>query len=216
MSTNRKQTDIPDSRSSSRPTRRVFLGRSLAAAGGLAFPHIVPASAIGRDGAVAPSERIVLGGLGLGSRGRYDLSVMLPEKDVQFVAICDVQRSGREAVEEGEADGGDSNGEVGLVGHGHRGPEDDLMGGPTAHDIFRAREGHLQGLVRLRREREGRGLLDRGDEGGPNKRIALWVCRHHRPGPGAGHARLLHIRRGGDTQQVLEAWLKLAPPPPGP
>jgi predicted dehydrogenase len=103
MSTNREEANIPvipDSRSSSRPTRRAFLGRSLAAAGGLAFPQIVPAAALGRDGTVAPSERIVLGGIGLGSRGRYDLSVMLPEPDVQFVAICDVQRSRREAVKE--------------------------------------------------------------------------------------------------------------------
>ena len=101
MSTKPKGTDIPfdlDSRLSSRPTRRTFLGKSLVAAGGLAFPQIIPATALGRDGAVAPSERIVLGGIGLGRRGSYDLTVMLPEKDVQFVAICDVQRSGREAI----------------------------------------------------------------------------------------------------------------------
>ena len=101
MSIKPGRTDTPpDSRDVSRPGRRAFLGRSLAAAGGLAFPHIVPASALGRDGSVAPSERIVLGGIGLGPRGRYDLSVMLPEPDVQFVAICDVQRSRRQAVKE--------------------------------------------------------------------------------------------------------------------
>jgi len=101
MSTKPRVVDVPlnpDSRLSSRPTRRAFLGQSLAAAGGLAFPQFIPATALGRDGAVAPSERIVLGGIGLGSRGSYDLSVMLPEKDVQFVAICDVQRSQREAI----------------------------------------------------------------------------------------------------------------------
>jgi hypothetical protein len=79
-------------------SRRAFIGRSLAAAGGLAFPQIIPSSALGRDGAVAPSERIVLAGIGLGSRGTYDLTVMLPEKDVQFVAICDVLRTQREAI----------------------------------------------------------------------------------------------------------------------
>jgi len=88
----------PESRSSSRPTRRAFLGQSLVAAGGLAFPQIIPATALGRDGAVAPSERIVLGAIGLGSRGTYDLTVMLPEKDVQFVAIADVRRIQREAM----------------------------------------------------------------------------------------------------------------------
>ncbi|MEM7384139.1 MAG: Gfo/Idh/MocA family oxidoreductase [Verrucomicrobiota bacterium] len=79
-------------------TRRRFLGRSLSAATGLAMPQFIPARALGRDGAVAPSERIVLAAVGIGPRGRYDLSVMFPEKDVQFVTICDVQRSRREAV----------------------------------------------------------------------------------------------------------------------
>lgn len=73
--------------------RRGFLGQTLAAGGGAFLPWFIPARALGRDGAVAPSERIVLGGIGLGPRGQYDLSVMLPEKDVQFVANCDVQRS---------------------------------------------------------------------------------------------------------------------------
>jgi len=78
--------------------RREFLKRTALAGVGLAIPIVVPARALGLDGAVAPSERIVLTGIGLGPRGRYDLSVMLPEKDVQFVAICDVQRSRREEV----------------------------------------------------------------------------------------------------------------------
>ena len=74
-------------------TRCSFLGRTLAAGGTALLPWYIPARALGRDGAVAPSERIVLGGIGLGPRGQYDLSVMLPEKDVQFVANCDAQRS---------------------------------------------------------------------------------------------------------------------------
>src|SRR5579863_1604196 len=79
-------------------SRRDFLHRSVAAAGTVALPYFIPARALGRAGAVAPSEKIVLAGIGLGPRGQYDLSVMLPEEDVQFVAICDVQRSRREQV----------------------------------------------------------------------------------------------------------------------
>ncbi|MBN2506587.1 MAG: Gfo/Idh/MocA family oxidoreductase [Verrucomicrobia bacterium] len=78
--------------------RRQFLGRTLAAGGAVAWPWLVPARALGRDGAVAPSEKIVLGGIGLGPRGQYDLGTMLPEKDVQFVAICDAVRQRREQV----------------------------------------------------------------------------------------------------------------------
>ncbi len=64
------------------------------------MPYLIPGRALGMNGAVAPSERIVLGGIGLGPRGEYDLSVMLPEQDVQFVAICDVQKSRRAAIKQ--------------------------------------------------------------------------------------------------------------------
>src|SRR6185369_2714689 len=79
-------------------SRRDFLKRTLAATCVAGLPAFFPAHALGRDGAVAPSERIVFAGIGLGPRGQYDLSVMLPEKDIQFVAICDIQRSRREEV----------------------------------------------------------------------------------------------------------------------
>lgn len=61
------------------------------------MPLFVPASALGRGGAVAPSERIVMGGIGLGGRGSYDLSTMLAEKDVQWVAVCDLVKERRDA-----------------------------------------------------------------------------------------------------------------------
>src|SRR5262245_16199550 len=78
--------------------RRQFLG-TVARAGAVALaPTIVPASALGLGGATPPSERIALGGIGLGGRGEFDLKWMLKEKDVQFVAICDVRKQRREAV----------------------------------------------------------------------------------------------------------------------
>ena len=61
-------------------------------------PMIVPASALGRGGAVAPSDRVTLGGLGIGSRGTTDLQSFLSIPEVQFVAICDVRNDRREAV----------------------------------------------------------------------------------------------------------------------
>lgn len=90
----------PETTSHAAASRRRFLGKSLAAVGGVALPQFIPARALGKDGHVAPSNRIVFAGVGIGPRGRYDLSVMLPEKDVQFVTICDVQRTRREAVKE--------------------------------------------------------------------------------------------------------------------
>src|SRR5687768_11710968 len=79
--------------------RRQFLKTALSAAGAAVMaPTIIPSSALGRDGAVAPSERIVLGGIGIGNRGTYDLGCFLEQGDVQFVAVCDVKAARREAV----------------------------------------------------------------------------------------------------------------------
>ncbi len=47
-------------------TRRHFLKASGSATLAAAFPAIIPASALGRGGAIAPSERIVMGGIGMG------------------------------------------------------------------------------------------------------------------------------------------------------
>ena len=79
--------------------RRTFLKRAGAAAGGVvALPYFIPARALGRDGAVAPSERIVLGAIGIGNRGSYVLGCFLPEPGVQFVAIAEVKEERRLAV----------------------------------------------------------------------------------------------------------------------
>jgi predicted dehydrogenase len=80
-----------------RLTRRQFLKRGALAASGVALPYFVPASALGRGGAVAPSERIVMAGIGLGGRGSSDLGWLLTERDVQWVAVCDVLKSRRES-----------------------------------------------------------------------------------------------------------------------
>jgi predicted dehydrogenase len=81
-------------------TRRSFvrtaLGAGFSAAAFGALP--IPSSALGRDGHVAPSERITVGGIGIGRRGTYDLGCFLEQKDCQFVAVCDVKATQRDAV----------------------------------------------------------------------------------------------------------------------
>ncbi len=81
-------------------TRRGFLTATAKAGALLAAPLILPASVLGRGGAVAPSERIVLGAIGIGGRGSYVLGCFMEEQDVQFVAICDVKAGRREAVKQ--------------------------------------------------------------------------------------------------------------------
>lgn len=78
--------------------RRQFLRRVSLAGAAVAAPTLIPGSALGLNGAVPPSERIVMAGMGIGGRGTGVLKWMLPEKDVQFVAVCDAKRSSREAV----------------------------------------------------------------------------------------------------------------------
>ena len=73
-------------------SRRGFLGATAA----LVAPAIIPSTAMGRDGAVPASERIIVGGIGLRGRGMGDLGWLMPERDVQFVAICDAQKRSRD------------------------------------------------------------------------------------------------------------------------
>ncbi len=79
-------------------TRRSFLKQTLAVGGAAFLPQIVPGRVLGLDGGVAPSNRIVMGGMGIGKRGGSDLEILLYEPDVQFVAVADVRAGRRKEV----------------------------------------------------------------------------------------------------------------------
>jgi predicted dehydrogenase len=68
-------------------SRRGFLRASVAAGASLALPAVVPSSVFGAD---APSERITIGCIGVGRMGMGDLREALGFKQVQVVAVCDV------------------------------------------------------------------------------------------------------------------------------
>ena len=72
--------------------------RFLAAATSVSAPLILPAAVLGRDGSVAPSERIVAGCIGMGSRGSGHANEIAAFPDTQVVATCDVFRSRAEEV----------------------------------------------------------------------------------------------------------------------
>ncbi len=81
-------------------SRRRF-GQAVAGAGAVAAaPTIIPSSALGQFGgnATAPSDRIIMGGIGLRGRGLQDLRNFLPNDVVQFVGICDIREEAREDV----------------------------------------------------------------------------------------------------------------------
>jgi predicted dehydrogenase len=73
-------------------TRRTFL-RTLAnlGVGVVGFPYIIQASALGKDGAVAPSNRLTLAQIGCGGMGGGNLRSFLDlGPEIQVIAVCDV------------------------------------------------------------------------------------------------------------------------------
>ena len=78
--------------------RRKFLKNVVSAGAAVAAPTIIPGSALGLNGVAAPSERVIVGGIGIGNRGTYDLGCFLEQADVQFVAVCDIKQARRVAV----------------------------------------------------------------------------------------------------------------------
>jgi predicted dehydrogenase len=75
-------------------SRRDFVKRSLSVvAGAFVLPQIIPSSALGMGRRTAPSDRIVMGSIGVGSQGTSNLKDFLKiKKGLQFVAVCDVDK----------------------------------------------------------------------------------------------------------------------------
>ena len=94
-----KKTSLPVS-------RRHFLRKTATVVGAaVVAPSIIPASALGRNGLVAPSERITMGFIGIGGQGgghlfggawTYVTGGYLGRKEIQVLAACDVWRDKRE------------------------------------------------------------------------------------------------------------------------
>jgi predicted dehydrogenase len=73
--------------------RRTFLRNTAGAGAGVALLHLLPASSLGKAGRPAPSNRIVVGCIGMGGMGMGNLGSFMNESDVQVVAVCDVDKS---------------------------------------------------------------------------------------------------------------------------
>ena len=75
-------------------SRRAFLRNSAAT---ILAPSVLPASAIGADGTIAPSNRITLGFIGVGFMGqRHHVTRFVQYPEAQVLAVCDVDRWRRE------------------------------------------------------------------------------------------------------------------------
>ena len=90
-------------------SRRQFLRRSALAAAVVSTPTLIPASALGRDGFTAPSERVAMGFIGLGGQGAghllggawtYVQGGYIARDDVQVQAVCDVRKERRDSAQQ--------------------------------------------------------------------------------------------------------------------
>ena len=94
----------PTGRGSSKPSTRASAGTSAAVARRAelpAGPRVAAGPVAAEDaGAAVEGDRCVqiLGGIGIGNRGTYDLGCFLEQKDVQFAAVCDIKEGRRLAV----------------------------------------------------------------------------------------------------------------------
>ena len=111
-------------------TRRQFLSKFGVALPVIGFPYVVRSSALGKGGSVAASERIVLGGIGMGGQGLGNMTGndysdkptggFLGQPDVQVVAVCDVDANHRNRARDviNKKYGNDDCGGWGAARHG--------------------------------------------------------------------------------------------------
>ncbi len=84
--------------------RRLLKNAARIGAGAIAFPHVVPSSALSLAGTTAPSSRIVMGCIGVGGQGTRGMAggIWAPaggfigRSEVQVVAVCDVNARNRD------------------------------------------------------------------------------------------------------------------------
>lgn len=82
-------------------TRRSFLKGAGALAGALAFPTIIPAKVLGRNGAIAPSNKVTIACIGLGVHGKgVNMPNFLGRQGAEVLVLCDCWKKKIEAAAE--------------------------------------------------------------------------------------------------------------------
>ncbi|QGJ70491.1 putative dehydrogenase [Planctomycetales bacterium 10988] len=74
-------------------TRRTFLKQSAAVAGLSQAPYFVSSSVFAKPNRPAPSDRITVGCIGLGGKGRRNMTEFAKEPDSEVVALCDLDQA---------------------------------------------------------------------------------------------------------------------------
>ena len=79
-------------------TRRTFVGSAVASG----LVTIVPRHVLGGSGYVAPSGKITLAHIGMGTQGFREIGGLLADPEIQIVAVCDPNTDSNDYVEWGK------------------------------------------------------------------------------------------------------------------
>jgi predicted dehydrogenase len=77
-------------------TRRDILKAGCAAAAGIAAPYFIPSSVLGNPNTPPPSEQVIVGVIGMGTRGRMHLQQTQLGHGIRSVAVADCYKDRRE------------------------------------------------------------------------------------------------------------------------
>ena len=196
--------------------RRLFLKGMLAAG---AAPCFIPASAFGADGRPAPSNRIVMGFVGVGGQGSGDMGGFMGFPEVQVVAVCDVdarhRASARNNVEgryaRQKADGA-------YKGCADYNDYRELVTRPDIDAVFCATPDHWHALVTVEALRNGKDVYCEKPETLTIRegRIMIETARRYGRVFSGGSQRVWEdynwyhrMVRGGVIGDVLEAWVNV-------
>ena len=75
--------------------RKFFKKAGAVAATAITAPYFVPGSVLGKNGGIAPSNRITMGFIGVGGIGTVKLQGFLANSDAHILAACDVDTQHR-------------------------------------------------------------------------------------------------------------------------
>lgn len=73
--------------------RRTFIKSAGALVGAIAFPTIVPSKVLGRNGEIAPSNKVTIACIGLGVHGKgVNMPNFLGRQGAEVLVLCDCWR----------------------------------------------------------------------------------------------------------------------------
>ena len=135
--------------------RRYFL-KALGAVA--ATPWVVPASALGRDGTVPPSERIAIGIIGTGNQGTAHTRVLVGIPEAQIVAVCDPVRDKRQKVRQMVENWAQGTADKPSRGCAEFNDFRDLLGRADVDAVFIASPEHWHALHTIAAARAGKDI----------------------------------------------------------